>query len=72
MGIKFRDHFGGYAKVDKVLIDFINLFKQKHSVRLDPIYTGKMMFGLWDLMKKKIILVKGLLLLLFIPEGSKV
>ncbi len=45
-------HFGGYAKVDKVLIDFINLFKQKHSVPLDPIYTGKMMFGLWDLIKK--------------------
>lgn len=45
-------HFGGYAKVDPCLIDFINQFKTKHNIALDPVYTGKMMFGLWDLIKR--------------------
>lgn len=38
-------HFGGYAKVTKELIDFINQFKQEHNIPLDPVYTGKLMFG---------------------------
>tara|TARA_Y100001954_G_scaffold193637_1_gene208784 strand:+ start:99 stop:1004 length:906 start_codon:yes stop_codon:yes gene_type:complete len=45
-------HFGGYAKVNKPLIDFINNFKTTHHIPLDPIYTGKMLFGLWDLIEK--------------------
>ena len=45
-------HFGGYAKVNKALIDFINNFKTTHHIPLDPIYTGKMLFGLWDLIEK--------------------
>ncbi|NVN17615.1 pyridoxal-phosphate dependent enzyme [Muricauda sp. HICW] len=45
-------HFGGYAKVDRPLIDFINLFKSKTGIPLDPIYTGKMLFGIFDLVKK--------------------
>lgn len=45
-------HFGGYAKVNSDLIGFINNFKKKHKIPLDPIYTGKMMFGLWDLIEK--------------------
>ena len=45
-------HFGGYAKVNENLIDFVNRFKVKHKIPLDPIYTGKMMFGLWDLIEK--------------------
>jgi 1-aminocyclopropane-1-carboxylate deaminase len=46
-------HFGGYAKVDSALVDFVNNFKRKHRIALDPIYTGKMMFGLWDLIEKE-------------------
>jgi len=38
-------HFGGYAKVNKALIDFINQFKQVYNIPLDPVYTGKLMFG---------------------------
>lgn len=38
-------HFGGYAKVNKELIDFINQFNQAYNIPLDPIYTGKLMFG---------------------------
>ena len=44
-------HFGGYAKVTKELIDFINNFKSETKIKLDPIYNGKMMFGIYDLMK---------------------
>ncbi|WP_190809819.1 1-aminocyclopropane-1-carboxylate deaminase/D-cysteine desulfhydrase [Flagellimonas sp. S3867] len=45
-------HFGGYAKVDASLIDFINTFKKETGIPLDPIYTGKMLFGIFDLIKK--------------------
>lgn len=45
-------HFGGYAKESTEFIDFLNDFTQKYNVNLDPIYTGKMMFGLLDKMKQ--------------------
>ncbi|MBO0330403.1 1-aminocyclopropane-1-carboxylate deaminase/D-cysteine desulfhydrase [[Muricauda] lutisoli] len=45
-------HFGGYAKVDQQLIAFINLFKSETGIALDPIYTGKMLFGIFDLIKQ--------------------
>lgn len=44
-------HFGGYAKVTEKLVRFINDFKQKTQIPLDPIYTGKMMFGLYQMIK---------------------
>jgi len=45
-------HFGGYAKVTEELVSFINDFKKTHDILLDPIYTGKMMFGIFDLISK--------------------
>jgi 1-aminocyclopropane-1-carboxylate deaminase len=44
-------HFGGYAKSSAELIDFINWFKEKFSIQLDPIYTGKSFFAVWDMIK---------------------
>jgi len=44
-------HFGGYAKVSLELIQFINQFKTVTGIPLDPIYTGKMLFGLLDMIK---------------------
>ena len=44
-------HFGGYAKINEILISFINDFYQQTTIPLDPIYTGKMMFGIIDLVK---------------------
>ena len=38
-------HFGGYAKVNAELVTFINTFKETYKVPLDPVYTGKLMFG---------------------------
>jgi len=45
-------HFGGYAKCNSDLIEFINLFKEETNIPLDPVYTGKMLFGIVDLIKK--------------------
>ncbi len=45
-------HLGGYAKMDAVLISFINNFQKKHNILLDPVYTGKMMLGVLDLISK--------------------
>lgn len=44
--------FGGYAKINLELIEFINDFKEKTNIQIDPIYTGKMFFGIFDLFKK--------------------
>lgn len=46
-------HFGGYAKWKPELIDFIQQFHLQFEVKLDPIYTGKAMFALLDLIEKK-------------------
>lgn len=45
-------HFGGYAKFKPELIQFINHFKSTTNVALDPVYTGKMFYGIFDLLKK--------------------
>jgi 1-aminocyclopropane-1-carboxylate deaminase len=45
-------HFGGYGKVNEELIQFINRFYKQTKVPLDPIYTGKMVFGVLDLIQK--------------------
>ncbi|MDH5474923.1 MAG: pyridoxal-phosphate dependent enzyme [Cyclobacteriaceae bacterium] len=50
--INTQYHFGGYAKVQPSLIDFINAFKLQQGIQLDPIYTGKMMYGIYDLIKQ--------------------
>lgn len=42
-------HFGGYAKLNRECIAFINKFKQDTNIPLDPVYTGKMMYGILDL-----------------------
>ena len=42
-------HFGGYAKVTDELITFLNEFYVKTGIPLDPVYTGKMVFGIFDM-----------------------
>ncbi len=54
-------HFGGYGKLNTELITFINWFFEKTSIPLDPVYTGKMVFGLVDLIEKN-----------YFPENSKI
>jgi len=47
-------HFGGYAKVSAELIFFINDFQKKYLIPLDPVYTGKMLFGIFDMIEKSV------------------
>lgn len=44
--------FGGFAKINEELVHFINDFKKQTKVQLDPIYTGKMLYGIVDLYTK--------------------
>lgn len=57
-------HFGGYAKVSAELIEFINHFYLENQIPLDPIYTGKMVFGVVDLIKKNYFPAKSKILLI--------
>ncbi|AWW30346.1 1-aminocyclopropane-1-carboxylate deaminase/D-cysteine desulfhydrase [Echinicola strongylocentroti] len=54
-------HFGGYAKHQPALIQFIKDFKEKTDIPLDPIYTGKLAFGVIDQIKSG-----------YFPNGSKI
>ena len=54
-------HFGGYGKVNEELILFINQFYEQTQVPLDPVYTGKMVFGVMDLIHKN-----------FFPANAKI
>ena len=45
-------HFGGYAKVNEELVAFINDFYAKTNIPLDPVYTGKAVFGVIDLIER--------------------
>lgn len=45
-------HFGGYARMTAELERFIGEFEARHDIPLDPVYTGKLMFGLYDLIAK--------------------
>ncbi len=41
-------HFGGYAKINTRLSEFISKVYDQQGVLLDPVYTSKMMFGLME------------------------
>jgi 1-aminocyclopropane-1-carboxylate deaminase len=45
-------NFGGYAKHTPELINFCLEFEKKHNIPLEQIYTGKMMYGFYDLVQK--------------------
>ncbi|MFW1735893.1 1-aminocyclopropane-1-carboxylate deaminase/D-cysteine desulfhydrase [Acinetobacter sp. ULE_I001] len=44
--------FGGYAKTNDELLSFINNFEQQYRIPLEQIYTGKMFYGVFDLISK--------------------
>lgn len=45
-------HFGGYAKTSPALLKFVDDFCKTYQVPIEPIYTGKMFFGLFELIAK--------------------
>ncbi len=54
--------FEGYAKVNQELIHFLNQFKRETGVTLDPIYTGKMMYGIFQMIRDRKIQKKSRIL----------
>jgi 1-aminocyclopropane-1-carboxylate deaminase len=54
-------HFGGYAKINAELIKFVERLTSVSNIPFEPIYTGKMLFGIYDLA------LKG-----FFKEGSRI
>lgn len=59
--IRNEYHFGGYGKHKPAEIEFIKWFYAKFKIPLDPVYTGKMVYGVWDLIAKD-----------HFPPGSKI
>ena len=59
--INTQYHFGGYAKFKPTLIDFINTFKKENNIQLEPVYTGKLFYGIYDLIKND-----------YFPKGSSI
>lgn len=45
-------HFGGFAKKNDDLSAFIDSFEEQTNIPLEPVYTGKMLYGLFDLIKQ--------------------
>ena len=45
-------HFGGYARANSVLMGFVNQFTSLTNIPIEPIYTGKMLYGIYDLVSK--------------------
>ena len=45
-------HFGGYAKKTDELVSFMNAFYKAFAIPTDFVYTGKMMFGVFELINK--------------------
>jgi len=57
-------HFGGYARFNEKLLHWMRNFQLQYGIELDPIYTGKLFYGVFDLalnsffpQKSKIVLV---------------
>lgn len=53
--------FGGYAKTRPELIQFIEKFEYEYRIPLEQVYTGKMMFGIHDLIQQN-----------YFPKNAKV
>jgi len=54
-------HFGGYAKKNETLLQFMNTFYEENNIPTDFVYTGKMMYAILDKINKG-----------FFPKGSKI
>lgn len=54
-------HFGGYARSSPELLSFIQTFCASTGILIEPVYTGKMFFAIYDLINKDAF-----------PAGSKI
>jgi 1-aminocyclopropane-1-carboxylate deaminase len=57
-------HFGGYAKHTSELLEFKDWFEKNYAIPLDYVYTSKLFFAVFDLIKKnKLNKEQGLLII---------
>ncbi|ADB37441.1 1-aminocyclopropane-1-carboxylate deaminase/D-cysteine desulfhydrase [Spirosoma linguale] len=54
-------HFGGYARTTPELLNFIRTFEKRNGILLEQVYTGKMLYGIYDLARQG-----------YFPEGASV
>jgi 1-aminocyclopropane-1-carboxylate deaminase len=52
---------GKYAKESDIINKFCTTFENDHQIKIEPIYTGRMFYGLYDLIEKN-----------HFPKGSKI
>ncbi|WP_048826260.1 1-aminocyclopropane-1-carboxylate deaminase/D-cysteine desulfhydrase [Hymenobacter sp. DG25B] len=45
-------HAGGYARFSPEILGFIRSFQERYDVLLDPVYTGKLLWAVLDLLKQ--------------------
>lgn len=45
-------HHGGFAKSSPELLSFIAHFQQQHGIPIEPVYTGKLLFAIYDLLRQ--------------------
>lgn len=45
-------HHGGYGKTTPELLTFMEQIQNRHNLPLDPVYTGKLLYGVCDEIKK--------------------
>ena len=50
--LRLEYHLGGYAHFSAELLRFVQQFQTRHHVLLDPIYTGKLLYGVLDLLRQ--------------------
>lgn len=48
-------HFKGFGAFNEALIDFVNWFYQDYNIPLCTLYTGKMFYGIFDLIDKGLL-----------------
>jgi 1-aminocyclopropane-1-carboxylate deaminase/D-cysteine desulfhydrase-like pyridoxal-dependent ACC family enzyme len=42
---------GGFAKKHPAVLDFVRFFQEQTGILLDPIYTAKMLYGVFDMLR---------------------
>jgi len=57
-------HFGGYANYQPALIDFMNKIYSESKIPTDFVYTGKLFYGINDLLSKNSIAADNKILLI--------
>ena len=62
--LNFDYHFGGFGKINSHLDQFIKEFYLKFKILLDPVYTGKLFFGIFDLISNNFFKPKSKILII--------